>query len=731
MEDGQMPAWPGGAEQPAGIAINGPCTNGFIFGGNVWALAGRDFVGDNAIVGPGPGWSQPRGSGISCGNLGKPGDYVATFSYYTIADDGAGTLHRIDRNFRVRPIKLGVSPSEIAAGGSVSISVADVVTQGAYGELITKIEVRCPNGATSSAVALSLQVLNTGTLSSLTFPGASFTGACTPANTGTYLVRLTSPHQQVTQTFDVVGDRDNDGINDAEDNCPDDPNPSQENDDNDSLGNACDPDFDTDQDGIPNDGDNCPDDANPGQDDDDEDGLGNECDPNPSDRDNDDVDDALDNCPDNFNPLQDDADHNGVGDACEPDIDGDGIPNQSDNCPADPNPGQEENDLIPDGFGDVCDPPDGDGDTIPNVDDNCPQVENFDQHDSNGDGQGDACDDDDTDGDSVPDASDNCPAHPNPSQTDSDSDGVGDVCETEDPDGDGLSNFEDNCPFDFNPGQFDQDNDGIGDLCDFDNDTDGDGLPDPLDNCPFAFNPGQEDANGNGAGDACDTPVDSDGDGLSDAEEGVLGTDPNSPTSYFDGINTYSDGQPTGTSNPATSGDAVGVAIDPPDNVDSVGVAVTDPNGETAYEGSLTPQSPVVFSFMPDMAGDWKITAELYNGEDLVETLIKLLSVKAGSGPTQPPDNSPGAPGSPGFAITLPDPSQNTSAAKPKPAPPVPAPVAETAGVSVALAPPYAGDGGLLGTPVTAADLVIVALVPIVLAALGLRLALARTEEGP
>jgi len=59
---------------------------------------------------------------------------------------------------------------------------------------------------------------------------------------------------------------------------------------------------DRDDDGVPDINDNCPDEPNPGQLDDDDDGLGNLC----------------DNCSDEINPDQRDWDADGVGDACDP-----------------------------------------------------------------------------------------------------------------------------------------------------------------------------------------------------------------------------------------------------------------------------------------------------------------------------------------------------------------------------------------------------------------------------
>jgi len=192
-----------------------------------------------------------------------------------------------------------------------------------------------------------------------------------------------------------TGDRDGDGVSDASDNCPDDPNPGQENGDGDFVGDACD---------------NCPTATNQGQEDDDDDGLGNACDncedvanPTQTNSDADSLGDDCDNCRTVTNEDQSDVESDGVGDACDncaavangnqADADGDGDGDVCDNCPSDANADQSDVDVDVvsgnvDGFGDVCD--------------NCPADYNPEQLDGDFDGFGDACD--------------TCPLIPNPTQ---------------------------------------------------------------------------------------------------------------------------------------------------------------------------------------------------------------------------------------------------------------------------------------------------------------------------
>lgn len=164
----------------------------------------------------------------------------------------------------------------------------------------------------------------------------------------------------------ATGDVDNDGVEDAADNCPDIANLHQENYDGDSLGNFCD---------------DCPWEAAA----------------------------TARGCY-TTDPLTD-TDGDGIVD-CEED----GVCDMSlpeDNCRYISNPDQLDSDF--DERGDACD--------------NCPSMVNYAQLDADGDSLGDACDSGDSDGDGVPDAVDNCPSVMNLDQADSDGDRIGDACQ--------------------------------------------------------------------------------------------------------------------------------------------------------------------------------------------------------------------------------------------------------------------------------------------------------------
>ncbi|MEW5923037.1 MAG: thrombospondin type 3 repeat-containing protein [Candidatus Zixiibacteriota bacterium] len=218
-------------------------------------------------------------------------------------------------------------------------------------------------------------------------------------------------------------DDDNDGVTDAADTAPLNPDICQ-----DSDGDGCDdcavgtddfgplPDNLPNNDGTDTDADGMCDVGDP---DDDNDGVADAADTAPLNPDicEDTDGDACDDCAigtDNFGPLADnnpnndgtDTDADGLCDAGDPDDDNDGVLDGADTDPLNP---------------DVCEDVDSDGcdDCAVGTDDFGPMADNL----PNNDGT-------DTDSDGICDLTDNCINDYNPLQEDTDGDGIGDSCET-------------------------------------------------------------------------------------------------------------------------------------------------------------------------------------------------------------------------------------------------------------------------------------------------------------
>jgi outer membrane protein OmpA-like peptidoglycan-associated protein len=147
-------------------------------------------------------------------------------------------------------------------------------------------------------------------------------------------------------------DRDGDGINDNQDQCPTEPEDKDGYEDADGC-----PDRDNDGDTIQDKDDKCPNQAEDPDGFQDTDGC-----PDP-DNDADGVDDAHDQCPDKKETKNGFKDDDGCPD--EPDKDGDGVADAKDKCPdqAEDTDGFEDTDGCPD--------PDNDGDGINDEDDEC------------------------------------------------------------------------------------------------------------------------------------------------------------------------------------------------------------------------------------------------------------------------------------------------------------------------------------------------------------------------
>jgi len=254
-------------------------------------------------------------------------------------------------------------------------------------------------------------------------------------------------------------DADKDGISDADDQCPADPEKSSA-----GICGCGTPDKDSDADGTPDCNDGCPNDPdktspgaagckdpameeNEGSDsetdndkekDSDDDGVPDSedlCQDDPektepevcgcgvaeTDTDGDGIPDCTDECVDSFSDP--------IGDPCDHDEDDDGEHDFADECPLDP----EKTDLGYCGCG--FPETDSDGDGVPDCADKCPDDPKKIKPGQCGCGVKDK----DTDGDGVADCKDACPTDPN--------DPVGDPC-CHDEDGDTYNDWIDECPYD-------------------------------------------------------------------------------------------------------------------------------------------------------------------------------------------------------------------------------------------------------------------------------------------
>ena len=183
----------------------------------------------------------------------------------------------------------------------------------------------------------------------------------------------------------VRGDRDGDGIDDADDACPAEAEDRDGWEDEDGC-----PDPDNDGDGMLDAADPCPTEAE------DMDGFEDDNGCPDADNDGDGVPDGYDTCPMEAEDMDGDRDEDGC---IDDDTDQDGIADAQDRCPNEP----EDADGLQDEDG--CPEADADGDGIPDDGDQCPEeVEIF-----NGIADDDGCPEADADNDGIPDDVDRCP----------------------------------------------------------------------------------------------------------------------------------------------------------------------------------------------------------------------------------------------------------------------------------------------------------------------------------
>ena len=363
---------------------------------------------------------------------------------------------------------------------------------------------------------------------------------------------------QTSNTINLYGDSDGDGVNDPVDLCPNTPNGESV-----DADGCAESQKDPDNDGVTGVNDNCPTTYNPSQTDTDGDGIGDACDP---DDDNDGIADGSDNCPLDPNSNQVDTDSDNIGNLCDSDDDNDGYEDQRDAFPLDPS---EWDDTDSDGIGNNADPND-DNDQCLDEDDAFP-LDRTECLDTDGDGIGNNADPDD-DNDGYEDQKDVFPLDPN-EWIDTDGDGVGNNTDNDD-DGDGyLDEDEIACGSDplrtagsGRPKDYDQDF--IPDCVDPDDDNDG--CLDQED--AFPLNEREcKDSDGDGVGDESD--FDDDNDGVWDDQD-AFPLDPNETTD--------------------TDGDGIGDNVDPDKNNDGF------PDDKLKVSQVLTPGQPGIES-------TWKI----------------------------------------------------------------------------------------------------------------------------
>jgi hypothetical protein len=346
-----------------------------------------------------------------------------TYSCSMVASNSAGSS---DASTAVDAIVDGtavaLSPASQTVDGSVGSAITPTTAYTATnftGDVVYSIDNSLPAGLSLDTATGVISGTPTESKSATTY---TVTGEDQSGNSATATVSITV----------AALDSDGDGVDDASDAFPNDPNESVDT-DGDGIGNNAD--TDDDGDGVPDVDDVFPLDASESLDTD-GDGIGNNAD---TDGDGDGVPDVDDAFPlDSSESL--DTDSDGIGNNADTDDDNDGVLDVSDAFPLD---ASESIDTDSDGIGNNADT-DDDGDSVLDVNDAFP-LDASESLDTDGDGIGNNTDTDD-DGDGISDGDDPFPL--DASETlDTDSDGIGNNTDTDD-DGDGVLDVNDPFPLD-------------------------------------------------------------------------------------------------------------------------------------------------------------------------------------------------------------------------------------------------------------------------------------------
>jgi MYXO-CTERM domain-containing protein len=323
--------------------------------------------------------------------------------------------------------KIDVAALMLCVVGNTTVSVQGTVVQ------TPNLNQECSCDSCPATTPFSSAVMPLG------WPGYNYGGMNTIVFDVDPALTLCIDNAVITLTWDFLSpDADNDGLLNANDNCPAIANPGQENNDGDAQGDVCD--LDDDNDGSDDAVDNCPFASNAGQKDVDGDMFGDACD---TDDDSDGLSDGIEVWI-GLNPVDIDTDEDTISDAEET-----GSPNAPSDTDGDGSTDGIDSDSDNDGLSDASEA--GDADVL------------TDPVDTDKDGKPDF-QDTDSDNDGALDGVDNCLLISNPDQGDADKDGIGDGCETDD-DNDSIVDDSDNCPLVGNPNQADADMNGVGDAC--------------------------------------------------------------------------------------------------------------------------------------------------------------------------------------------------------------------------------------------------------------------------
>jgi gliding motility-associated-like protein len=179
--------------------------------------------------------------------------------------------------------------------GTAIVTVTDLILPTVVTQNVT-VNLDANGQATITAAQINNGSSDNCSIATITVSPSTFTCANLGANTVTLTItdasgNVATASATVTVAIDLASTGDND-LDGMPDNC----------------------DTDDDNDGILDANDNCPLQANTNQADNDNDGLGDACD---NDDDNDGVLDGYDNCPLVYNPDQNDRDNDGLGDVCD------------------------------------------------------------------------------------------------------------------------------------------------------------------------------------------------------------------------------------------------------------------------------------------------------------------------------------------------------------------------------------------------------------------------------